>query len=165
MCVCVCVDAVCAQLIGLAEDAVPTLMAARERGLITEEIPLITVGFTDDQTVDSYAVKDFEHVAVRHGHLFSSRGKLVSKTLEALLTSRPKLKASECIGCGKCANICPAKAIRMETVSGGRKKNSTRAVIDRNRCIRCFCCQEFCPTGAMKVHRTWIARTLVHSRR
>ncbi len=151
------VDAVCCQLIGLAEDAVPTLLSARERGLLPDEVSLLTVGATDGKTaVEDYTVKDFEHVAVRHGHLFSSRGKLVSKALGKLLTSRPQLKASECIGCAKCANICPAKAIVME---------NKKAVIDRDQCIRCFCCQEFCPTGAMKVHRTWIARMLVRSKK
>ena len=155
------VDAVCAGLIGLTEDAVPTLMAARERGLIGDEVPLLTVGVQDsDRAVENYTVRNFQHVAVRHGHLFTSRGKLVSKTLEALLTSRPKLKVSECVGCAKCAQICPAKAITME-----KGQHGTRAVIDRDRCIRCFCCQEFCPTGAMKVHRTWIARMLVTSKK
>ena len=155
------VDAVCAKLIGLTEDAVPTLLAARERGLIGDEIPLLAAGAPNpDRAVEDYAVRDFEHVAVRHGHLFTSRGQLVSKTLEALLTSRPKLKASECVGCAKCANICPAKAITME-----KSKRGAYAVINRDRCIRCFCCQEFCPAGAMKVHRTWVAQVLVRSRK
>ncbi len=151
------VDAICAELIGLTEDAVPTLLAARERGLLPETVHLLTVGTAENrQTADDFAVKDFEHVAVRHGHLFASKGKLVSKVLGKLLTSRPKLKASECVGCAKCANICPAKAITMQ---------DKKAVIDRNACIRCFCCQEFCPTGAMKVHRTWIAQMLVKSKK
>ena len=151
------VDAVCCQLIGLTEDAVPTLPAARERGLLPAEIPLLIVG--SDETKRSaadFAVKDFQHVAVRHGHLFASKGKLVSRVLGKLLTSRPKLTEGECVGCRKCAEICPAKAIVMV---------NRKAVIDRDRCIRCFCCQEFCPTGAMKVHRTWIARVLVKSKK
>lgn len=148
------VDAVCARLIGLTEDAVPTLIAARERGLLPDEITLIPTDAAKD--VDACSVRDFEHVAVRRGHLFTSKGKLVSKVLEKLLTSRPELKESECVGCAKCANICPAKAIVME---------NKKAVIDRDRCIRCFCCQEFCPTGAMKVHRTLIARILVKNKR
>ena len=149
-------DAICARLIGLSEDAVPTLQAARERGLLPDEVTLITVGGTDGkQTAEDFAVADFEHVAVRRGHLFTSNGKLVSKVLEKLLDSRPKLKESECVGCAKCANICPAKAIIME---------NKKAVIDRDKCIRCFCCQEFCPTGAMKVKRTLIARILVKSK-
>ncbi len=151
------VDAVCAKLIGLAEDAVPTLPAARERGLLPDEVNLLTVGATDGRTTaEEYAVKDFEHVAVRHGHLFASKGRLVSRVLGTLLASRPKLKENECVGCAKCENICPAKAIVME---------SRKAVIDRDKCIRCFCCQEFCPTGAMKVHRTWIARVLVKNKK
>ena len=151
------VDAVCCKLIGLSEDAVPTLSAARERGLLPDEVELITVG-TDGEgkTAEDFAIKDFEHVAVRHGHLFASKGKLVSKILGKLLSSRPQLKKSECVGCRKCADICPAKAITMK---------DKKAVMDRDACIRCFCCQEFCPTGAMKVHRTWIARLCMRSNR
>ncbi len=147
-------DVVCARLIGLSEDAVPTLLCARERGLLPEAVTVIP---TDPaRGVESCAVTDFEHVAVRRGHLFTSKGRLVSKVLEKLLDSRPDLKESECVGCAKCANICPAKAIVME---------NKKAVIDRDKCIRCFCCQEFCPTGAMKVRRTWIARVLVRSKK
>ena len=147
-------DVICARLIGLSEDAVPTLQAARERGLLPDAVTLIS---TDpDKGVEDWVVGDFEHVAVRRGHLFTSKGKLVSKVLEKLLDSRPQLKASECVGCAKCAEICPAKAIVME---------NRKAIIDRDKCIRCFCCQEFCPMGAMKVHRTWIARVLVKSKK
>ena len=151
------VDAVCRRLICLSEDAVPTLSAARERDMLPDEISLSMADYTyDRRSVEDYAVQDFRHVAVRHGHLFASKGKLVSKVLGKLLSSRPELTQDECIGCGKCAEICPAKAIVME---------NRKAVIDRDTCIRCFCCQEFCPMGAMKVHRTWIARILVKSKR
>ena len=67
------------------------------------------------------------------------------------MTPFPKLERAECVGCRKCANICPAKAIRM--VNGKPK-------IDRAACIHCFCCQEFCPKGAMKVGRHAIMRLL-----
>ena len=150
------VDAVCCQLIGLTEDAVPTLPAARERGLLPDEVTLLTVGTDGCKEAEDYAVKDFQHVAVRHGHLFASYGKLTSRVLGKLLSSRHKLSKDECVGCRKCAEICPAKAIVME---------NRKAVIDRDKCIRCFCCQEFCPTGAMKVHRTRIARLLVKSKK
>ena len=146
-------DVICARLIGLSEDAVPTLQAARERGLLSDAVTLIST--VPDKGAEDFAVSDFEHVAVRRGHLFTSKGKLVSKVLEKLLDSRPKLRESECVGCAKCANICPAEAIVME---------NKKAVIHRDKCIRCFCCQEFCPTGAMKVKRTLIARMLVKSK-
>ncbi len=152
------VDLVCASLIGLAEDAVPTLLAARERGMLPatpDDLQLSVIGSdgtTLPSSADPFAVRDFEHVAVPHSHLFASRGKLVSRVLQSLLSSRPTLRAADCVGCAKCAQICPAHAISMDT---------GKARIDRNVCIRCFCCQEFCPTGAMRVHRTPIARLLV----
>ena len=147
-------DVICARLIGLSEDAVPTLQAARERGLLPDAVTLIST--VPDKGAEDFAVSDFEHVAVRRGHLFTSKGRLVSKVLEKLLDSRPKLRESECVGCAKCANICPAEAITMQ---------DKKAVINRDKCIRCFCCQEFCPTGAMKVKRTLIARMLVKSKK
>ncbi len=150
-------DLLCAHLIGLSLDAVPTLIAAREREYIPPtpaELTLMPVSDGADAAIspDDFAVRDFEHIAVRHSLLFDSRGKLIGKLLGSLLASRPTLRASECVGCGQCARICPAHAITM--VNG-------KAQIDRASCIRCFCCQEFCPTGAMKVHRTAIARMLV----
>ncbi len=156
------VDLVCAHLIGLAEDAVPTLIAARERGYLPESLAELDVRLPESEWDPSedpmrdFSVADFEHVAVRHGMLFESYGPVVGKFLQAVLASRPALKTAECVGCGKCARICPAHAI---TMKDGKKH--VLAEIDRSLCIRCFCCQEFCPTGAMKVHRTWIARMLV----
>ena len=78
-------------------------------------------------------------------------GRLVDRAATRVMTPRPKLKAEDCIGCGKCAQICPAKAIAME---------KGRPAIDRSRCIHCFCCQEFCPKGAMQVGRNFILRVL-----
>ena len=78
-------------------------------------------------------------------------GKLLSPFMMRHIASRPQVKKAECIGCEKCARICPAKAIEMR---GGRPR------IDRSACIRCFCCQEFCPKGAMKVVRPPLARLL-----
>lgn len=155
------VDLLCAHLIGLAEDTVPTLMAARERGYLPADVAslhLVAVGEGSTvPTAEDFVISDFEHVAVRHSLLFDdSKSKIVSKLLRTVLASRPALKASACVGCGKCADICPAHAITMK---------DRKAVIDRSSCIRCFCCQEFCPTGAMRVYRTPIARMLVKGRK
>ncbi len=145
-------DLVASSIIGLDPSSVPTVSQAQKRGLIPTDISELSV-FGD---ISDYYVKDYDNVGVSRSLLFkgNSNGVLsgiFSSFAKAALTSRPKLRKRECIGCGKCADICPASAITIE-----KKK----AIIDRDKCILCFCCQEFCPVGAMKVHRTFIARIL-----
>ncbi len=140
-------DMVCAKLIGLSPDSIPTLGAARERGLIPDSINELSI-FGDS---DSPVISDYNNVAVRNSLLFDSRSKLFGKVAKKCLEAKPKVRSSECKGCEKCKEICPAQAITMK---------NKKPVIDRKKCIKCFCCQEFCPFGAMKVRRTFIARVL-----
>ena len=146
------VDLACAALIGLRREDVPTLEAAYERGLI----PASADGLEISGDLAVFTLRDFQNVEVHNSHLFTGRlpgplGKAQSRVLQALLGSRPQVQRKLCVGCRKCEQICPAKAIHMEQKS---------PVIDRSRCIHCFCCQEFCPKGAMQVHRTALARLL-----
>ena len=143
-------DQMCAGIIGLEEDAVPTLRAARRRGLIPDSASGLSVA--GDPA--AFAVPDFGLVAESRSLLFAGTGKspfmrAFSAFAGRVLRTRPQVEKRECVGCGVCRNTCPAKAI---TITKGQ------AVIDRSACIRCFCCQEFCPKGAMKVHRTFLAR-------
>ncbi|MBQ1280728.1 MAG: DUF362 domain-containing protein [Oscillospiraceae bacterium] len=145
-------DLVCAALIGLSRSDVPTLEAAYERGLIPASCEELTLA----GSLEALRVADFKNVGAQNSHLFSQKlpgalGLLQSRTMSLLLSSRPQVRGADCIGCRKCAEICPAHAIVMK---------QKKPVIDRKKCIRCFCCQEFCPKGAMKVHRTVIARLL-----
>lgn len=140
-------DLVCAKIIGLSPDSIPTLGAARERGLIPESVADLNV-FGD---VDSFVIPDYNNVAVRNSLLFDSKSKLFGKIAKKCLQTNPQVRGSECKGCKKCMDICPARAIVMK---------NNKPEIDRDKCIKCFCCQEFCPFGAMKVHRTLIARML-----
>ena len=105
---------------------------------------------------ERFIVPDFKTMPAQSSVFFHKAGtgaigKVVDKIMFQALTPCPKVKKNECIGCGKCANICPAKAIRME---------NKLPTIDRKACIHCFCCQEFCPKGAMGVSRPFIARLL-----
>lgn len=147
-------DLVATSLIGLSKEEVPTLDAAFRRGMIPAAWEELDV-FGDPK---AFYIPDYKTVSVRHSLGFTGTSDHVIMNIfggiaAKALTSRPKLKRSECVGCNKCGQICPAKAIHIE---------KGKAVIDRKLCIRCFCCQEFCPKGAMKVHRPWIARLLVH---
>ena len=141
-------DRLCAAILGLSEDEIPYLTAAKRRGLLPE------AGADEARArVENCVVKDFvrsgatcnwfvpneEDAAVR---------KVLKKLIYVLLRSKPQ-SGEGCTGCGHCVRGCPADAIEI--------KNG-RAVIDRRKCVRCFCCQEFCPTGAMKVKRSAVAR-------
>lgn len=148
------VDLVCAGLIGLRREEVPTLEAALERGLI----PPSADGLTVEGNPAAFVIPDFKRITTGNSHLFRGDGKSLRKrmrgaVIEKLLAQRPQVTSAQCVGCGVCGNVCPADAIAMR---GGKPR------IDRKKCIRCFCCQEFCPEGAMAVHRTAVARLLDH---
>jgi ferredoxin len=145
-------DLAAASLIGLGVSDVPTLQAAYARQLIpatAEELEIVG-------SLSAHAVPDFENIHVRRSLQFEGHGKFAAMFVRSALRAEPRVKKNLCIGCKKCAEICPAHAIVM--------KNKT-PVIDRNTCITCFCCQEFCPVGAMKVHRPLIARIVNHTKK
>ena len=140
-------DRLCAALLGVKEREIPYLEAAKRRGLLPEEDPEIL------RMAEPYALKDFRRSGATASWFARSeddRGlrKLAKRGMYVLFRSRP-VPDRGCVGCGKCAQDCPASAIRIQ---GGRAR------IDRRACIRCFCCQEFCPTGAMKAQRSLAAR-------
>lgn len=145
-------DLVCADLIGLTKDDVPTLAAAYERELIPADVSGLSL-FGDPK---AFFVPDFKNIPNRSSVEFNRDstkffGKLSALFIGKALRSVPALKKKECVGCGVCRDICPAKAIEIQ---------KGKAVINRSACIRCFCCQEFCPKGAMKVKRPLVARLL-----
>ena len=148
-------DMIAAKIIGFLPKELPMLEAARRRDLVPEDISEVKV----IGNPDAFVLSDFERVVERRSLEFTGDGKNKLKVFfggiaAKILRTRPALKKDLCVGCGICANICPAKAI----VITKRKK----AKIDRKACIRCFCCQEFCPKSAMKVHRTPLA-SLFHT--
>lgn len=140
-------DLACSSIIGLKIDDVPTLSESLKRGYIPESIENIKLN--DDIT--KYFIKDYDNVLTHRTLAFENKKTLFGRTATKLLQAKPNLKLDECVGCAKCAEVCPVKAI--EIVNG-------KAKIDRKKCIKCFCCQEFCPKGAMKVKRTWVAKWL-----
>lgn len=61
-----------------------------------------------------------------------------------LFKSYPQVDTSLCVGCGKCAESCPAHVIKIE---------NRKAKFQRKGCISCFCCQEMCPKKAISVRK------------
>lgn len=70
----------------------------------------------------------------------------VRRAAVALANPRPAIDRSRCIGCGKCAESCPAQIISVQ----GQK-----AAIGKKGCIHCYCCQEMCPVKAIDIRRFW----------
>ena len=145
-------DLVLAALIHMKREDVPTLEAAYERGLIPGTVQELSIS----EGWERFICPDFETIGARRGLLFTDEtkgfaGKLKAKVMKAAIQPKPRVNPEACIGCAKCANICPAKAISMK---------EKKPKVDYSKCIRCFCCQEFCPIGAMKVQRTAFSKLM-----
>lgn len=56
----------------------------------------------------------------------------------------PVIRKKDCIGCGRCAEICPKSIIEIK---------DKKAVIQTKECMRCFCCHEVCPARAIDIKR------------
>jgi len=145
-------DLACAKILGLAKEDVPTLRAAYKRGLI----PAAAEGLLIQGDLASFCVSDFQAPVAQGPVTFAAKfhgpfAKAMGYIARTALTCRPEVKRPMCVGCAKCASVCPAKAITMQ---------NRLPIIDRKKCIHCFCCQEFCPKGAMQVARPLAARLL-----
>lgn len=147
------IDIVCAKLMNLDINQVPTIYQAIQRKLSVDSFEKINL----NMDINPFIVTDFLNIErLETIQFYEDKSKsffkrIIGKLAKKILLTRPNVKKKECIGCQKCFNICPAKAIKMS-----RKK----PVINKNVCIRCFCCQEFCPVGAMKTHRTFLSKIL-----
>lgn len=140
-------DLLGAYLIGIEPENAPTIKAAAARGLCPESVDKLNI-FGDAEALRK---PDFEKLPVREDIKFRERLPFINKFLSTAFGSGPRVNKDLCVGCGKCAEVCPRETVHV--VKG-------KAKITAKNCIRCFCCQEFCPKGAISVHRPVLARLL-----
>ena len=54
-----------------------------------------------------------------------------------------KLDRDKCIGCGRCAMVCPHAVFVIE--------NQEARIVDRDACMECGACAKNCPVDALEV--------------
>lgn len=143
-------DVAATHLIGLKPEKVPTIMAARERGLVSriEEVKLCG----DARSL--WRIQDF--VLPKRVSLNFLDSVPVPQSVKNFLLNRvrprPVFQHDKCVGCSDCVKNCPPKALVLN------EKN--RPQIDLQACIRCFCCHELCPHQAVEIVQPRLGRTL-----
>lgn len=66
----------------------------------------------------------------------------------------PEISMDKCIGCGKCAKVCPVLALKMEEKTIGESGQKMKyAVLDSEICLGCGVCARNCPTKAIMLQR------------
>ena len=66
----------------------------------------------------------------------------------------PEVSLETCIGCGKCAKVCPILAVKLEErEQDGEEKAGKQPVIDTEICLGCGVCARNCPTKAIRLNR------------
>lgn len=123
---------------GFDEEAVETQAAAKRRGLWAEPEPV-------GDALECRALKMPQSKPVDFSNQIPAVLRRPAKYLmEHVAAPRPVIQRRLCVGCGKCAESCPAKAIDLRDRKAG---------IRAKDCIRCFCCHEMCPVKAIRIRR------------
>jgi uncharacterized protein (DUF362 family)/NAD-dependent dihydropyrimidine dehydrogenase PreA subunit len=135
-------DAILARILGVDAAAVPTLVAAREAGLLPESIEIAGPEPESLRPRPAWRLARPAIIRTFGGPEF------LSPIMDRLIGMRPVIDLEKCSSCGRCAEICAARAITMQGMEGA---TGPKPVIDRKACIACFCCQEVCPEGAIRV--------------
>lgn len=141
-------DLVLADLIGLKVGDVATLRHSLRRGLIPEDISEICIDGDEYERIPDFRLPDSKALDFSD-HMPAPVRPLV-RWLRRRVTPRPVIRRDKCVGCGKCAESCPAHTIQVQ---------EGKAVIDYSRCISCFCCHEMCPVRAIEMGRKWGKRS------
>lgn len=145
-------DVAATDLIGLKPEKVPTIRAARERGLVSRPVEIDLKG--DPRSL--WNIENFHvpknNVSINFLDRFPLPGKKARRFLLDRLRPRPVFHHDKCMGCNHCLESCPPKALAMN--------NQKHPAVDLDICIRCFCCQELCPCQAVEIYRPWLGRKL-----
>jgi uncharacterized protein (DUF362 family)/NAD-dependent dihydropyrimidine dehydrogenase PreA subunit len=107
------------------------------------------------EKLEDMIAKDFK--LCRKGGNFYFINPKVTNFLRGMIAPSPTLIKGKCIGCGRCAEVCPEKPAVIKMIPNGNISNPSW---NMNQCIRCFCCQELCPVGAIETKYSNLGKLL-----
>lgn len=133
-------DRAAAEITGFHIEEVPTLVAAREKGLSGTVLKELTI---KGLSLSENKIRNFNKGIAAGGNIGRLAANFPLARLRDWARNRrpyPEIDSNKCINCGKCVKDCPAQIIRA---------GQTIPDIEYSTCIRCYCCREFCPEGAI----------------
>ena len=138
-------DRTLVDLAGFTVEETPIVKCEIERGLAPQALSDVELVGDGSEMIGKYSFKKPETCDIG----FDSKApKIFRKPWRylktKLFTPKPAVERKICIGCGRCAETCPAKTIKIV---------DKQANISYDSCIKCFCCQEMCPVRAIYVKR------------
>jgi uncharacterized protein (DUF362 family)/ferredoxin len=143
-------DAIACRMIGLPPLDVPTNREAYSRGILVkvDDIPLV------GNSMGPLPLARFQYPCTYQGPGRGMRKNLLLGMLHRLggaYALYPAFDPSLCQTCGRCALICPGKAISI--VKG-------RPLLNKKACLRCYCCHEICPSRAVNLEEGFGRRVI-----
>ena len=141
-------DIAMAGVINIAPKDIPVCAESVKRGLCPSNAG--DIEFIGGRLSD-FAVRDFAVPKTKPINVTEKMPKAMYRFVNDILQPHPQFDHNKCVGCGRCAQNCPPKAITMENGS---------PELDRKKCIRCFCCQELCPAVAVDIKRPPLYRII-----
>ena len=148
------VDTLACHLIGLEPSAVPTLAAARRRGLGATSMAELDVKGDDWERLRQAGFQKVSKVDDLLRLVPLPMG--VLRWIRERWTLRPTMVAGACTGCGICVGGCPVSPSAIHPADGQ---------VDDLTCIRCYCCHELCPNQAILLEHPPLFRPLRFSTR
>ena len=134
-------DLVLCNVIGQKAENIPMLKREIERGLSSGKLSEIELVGDELVCFDDYKLPKSRSIDFVGS---TPLPKFIEKWLGSIFTPKLKVIKKSCIGCGKCAESCPAKIISMV---------NKKAIINYTKCIKCYCCHEMCPVKAIIIKR------------